>query len=226
MTMNNPSTNAAHTIQIEALFKRAVDDIEAGRMAPGRKLNALAFARWFRCTPSAAEEVIPALLNAGLLIADGSNFIVAGTEVADLLPKLEGRAMLERQIARDAALAVVRSGLTPEQRQKLLDQLIFMERCAVVGDIEGYIRENNILELHIAALSERAEDFATLLLMKRTFRRAWIARNWLGDLIEPVRLRTRLIHAILAGDPHQSELAVDAFINYLRQSFQRPAAAA
>jgi DNA-binding GntR family transcriptional regulator len=215
-----PLSPAPSPSVLEELFERAQRDIEAGKLAPGRKLDAMGLARWLRCVPGLAEEIFPPLLNAGLLIADGSNFIVAAVDISDLVPKLDARATLERQIARDAALAVVRSGLTPAQRQKFHDQLSFMERCARVGDIEGYIRENNILELHLAALSERAEDFATLILMKRAFRRAWIARNWLGDLIEPVELRTRLVHAILAGDHHQAELAVDAFITYLRRSFR------
>jgi DNA-binding GntR family transcriptional regulator len=200
--------------QLLLLSEKLADDIATARLAPGRRVSMKSLAQWLRTTPETVETILPPFLEINMVTRDGQDVIIATVDRTDLLPRLDSRLPLEQMIARNASKNVL-----PEQLANMRDNIAHMKRCATLGDIDGYMLADRKLEHVIGAASLLPEQFEQLAVMKREFRRAWLAYNRLRDLSEPAGLRHNLVESIAAHDPVMAEKAVAAFIDYLRRSF-------
>jgi DNA-binding GntR family transcriptional regulator len=212
--MNDGSTTTALTKQQTVIAEKLADDIAAARLEPGQKVSMTLLARWLRTTPANIETILPAFLESKLLLKDGKDFNIAPLDRSCLVPGLDERLPLEQLIAQSAAIHA-----TADQIGSMREYTSHMKRCALVGDIDGYMLADRQLERAIGKASQLPEKFEELANIKRDFRRAWLAYNRLRDLSEPAGLRHSLVESIAANDPENAEKAVAAFIDYLRHSF-------
>jgi DNA-binding GntR family transcriptional regulator len=208
------SSERGNSKQLLLLSEKLADDIATARLAPGRRFSIKSLAQWLRTTSETAEIILPAFLDSNMVARDGQDVIIASVDRTGLLPRLDSRLPLEQLIARNASTKA-----TPEQIANMRENTAHMKRCATIGDIDGYMRADRQLEQIIGSASQLPDQLEQLALMKREFRRAWLAYNRLRDLSEPAGLRHNLVESIAANNPEKAEKAVAAFIDYLRRSF-------
>ncbi len=197
----------------EAMRLGLTEDIELARAAPGSILHADKIARQYGAAQEALLPVIAELESRGLLRREGANWRVAPIDREALLPKLEVRFALEQEVAEAAA-----GNVSAINRQEVAMLVGNLRRAALVGDIDGYMRSDRLLEKALAAASGIPETAAKLSGIKSELRRAWCAQNRLGDLSVPADLSGALVDAILNEDAKGAREAVSRFVEYLRQS--------
>jgi DNA-binding GntR family transcriptional regulator len=169
------------------------------RLSPGSWIDELALARQWGISRTPLREALKVLAVEGLVTAHpGRGCQVAEMsedDAAQLFPVmaiLEGRCALEAvQHASDADLR----GL-----QVLHDEL---ERCAAIGDVEGYYRANHVFHARVQELAGNPWlGRATTELRK--FMRLLRGRqlNWPGRMAESIAEHRALMQAIARRDAH------------------------
>jgi DNA-binding FadR family transcriptional regulator len=207
------SANLVAERQLE-LSVRLADLIGLARLMPGHRTSKSKLALHLRARAEDIEAILPAFVEKALLMLDGDDIVVAAVDRASLMHQMEKREPLEKAIAHAAAVKA-----TASQRETIAGAVTLMKRSAMVGDMEGYMNADRVLEKLIGEVAALPESFEKLVAIKRDFRRAWCAHNRLRDLNVPAELRQNLAEAITKGDAQAAVDAVHYFLEYLRKAY-------
>lgn len=130
--------------------------------------------------------------------------------IEDQLAVLEVRRPVERMLACKAARL-----LTDPQRNALRGNVDAMLRSARAGDLQGYLRYDEMCDRIIYETSRNpyAIEFATVLYAHS--RRYWVSRSERTDWVKVAELHKDMMYAIADGDEAGTGRASDALIDYL-----------
>jgi DNA-binding GntR family transcriptional regulator len=212
--LNKAAEQAAANAADQELLAQLAEDIDFARLTPGQTLDFATLARRLRTTKPKAIVAARSLAPLGLISINADSCTIALVERDHLLPRLDVRLVLEQQVAEAAAARSDRI-----DRAEIEDAAGMLERCALIGDIDGYMRSDRRIERAIAAAANMPEVSEQVFALKSEFRRAWCAYNRLRDLKVPAAHRQALVSALLIGDATAAKLAIQRFIEYLRQSY-------
>jgi DNA-binding GntR family transcriptional regulator len=111
---------------------------------------------------------------------------------------LQGLPIL--MLAEEALIAAAILGLDDPIKGRLRHALAFQARCAMIGDTEGVIAADELIESLICEAAGETESAHGLKAMKKSFKEAWRAAHRLRDMTPDVELREQMVTCILAGD--------------------------
>ncbi len=190
------------------------DAIELARLQPGRRYTIALIASECGVDAADARAALPELLATHPITLAGDDALIGPIAPEGMLSRFERRKELESILVRSAAARV-----TPAHVAVMRKADADIQRCALLGDIEGLMRAEVELEAVIVEASGRAAEGEELRAMKREFRRAWCAANRFRDVSHVARLRTLLVDAIASGDPEAAEAQVTIFFDKLRREY-------
>jgi DNA-binding GntR family transcriptional regulator len=199
----------------DALRSDLLEGILAARFAPGASYPVSRVAMLLRATPLELEPAFEAMRALGLISMSGDTLTVAGVDRERLLALLPRRAELEVAFFRKAAAN--RARLDAAAVEQSVSQ---MKRCAVVGDLDGYMRGNQQFHEQVKrAVTDDPDMVDELDALRNDFRRAWCAFNRLRELTPAAELRARLALALVSGDEAAAAAAASAFLAHLEETF-------
>jgi DNA-binding GntR family transcriptional regulator len=103
-------------------------------------------------------------------------------------------------LAEEALLAAAINGLDDHIRGRLRHAMAFQVRCGMIGDAEGVITSDDLIESLICEAAGESASARELKAMKQPFKDAWRATHRLRDMKPDVELRMQMVTCILAGD--------------------------
>jgi DNA-binding GntR family transcriptional regulator len=103
-------------------------------------------------------------------------------------------------LAEEALIAAAIHRLDDHIRGRLRHAMAFQVRCAMIGDAEGVITSDDVIESLICEAAGEPESARELKAMKQPFKDAWRANNSLRDMKPDVSQREQMLTCILAGD--------------------------
>jgi DNA-binding GntR family transcriptional regulator len=199
----------------DALRSDLHEGILAARFAPGSSYPVSRVAALLRATPLELEPALEAMATLKLVSRSGDTITIAAIDRERLIKHFPRREELEIALSRVAALNA--AALDVAQVNQAVVQ---MKRCAVVGDLDGYMRANQ--QFHEQVKRAVAGDPALLGeldVLRNEFRRAWCAYNRLRELKQAAEIRGAIAQAILSGDEAAAVAATSAFIAHLKENF-------
>jgi hypothetical protein len=120
-------------------------------------------------------------------------------------------------LAEEALITAAIIGLDEHIRGRLRHALAFQARCAMIGDAEGVIRSDDLIESLICEAAGETECARELKAMKQPFKDAWRTTNFLRDMKPDVELRERMVTCILDADEAGAVACVRRFYAGLGQ---------
>jgi DNA-binding GntR family transcriptional regulator len=205
---------ASHAGKLEELFRELEDAILLARIAPGQRLVLREFAALGRATLRDAEAILPRLAATGMLAFDGVHVAVKALDQNAMFATLPRRMELEIRIVRAAA-----EKATDAQLRAMRASEALQSRCALVGDMEGLMAAERVLERLLAEASGLLADGAELREIKVEFRRAWCAVNRFRSFTNVSSIRTELVAAVAQRNPDAAEAQVRVFFDHLLRSY-------
>jgi DNA-binding GntR family transcriptional regulator len=201
----------------EQLRLRLADDIVAGRLAPGVRLDEAALAQRFKVSRTPVREALRLLAASGLAEVRPHRGVIVKQITPTLLQEMFAvMAELEASCARIAAGA-----MTLEERHRL--ERVHRESMLVVhgGDPEAYHEANQ--RFHNAIYDGTHNGFlaaTTLSVRARVtpFRRAQFRS--LGRLAKSFEEHDAVVEAILRGDAEAAALAMRQHIGIVNVAFE------
>jgi DNA-binding GntR family transcriptional regulator len=103
-------------------------------------------------------------------------------------------------LAEEALIAAATHRLDDHIRSRLRHAMAFQVRCAMIGDTEGVITSDELIESLICEAAGETESARELKAMKQPFKDAWRTINSLRDMKPDVSQREQMLTCILAGD--------------------------
>ena len=199
----------------QAIYGALLDDIEAGRLAPGRALDEVQMARVYGVSRTPIREAIRRLELTGLVdTRSHRGAVVRGLSEKQLDDMFAVTAELEALCARWAALA-----MTGGQRKQLAALHAGAAVFVAEADHAAYAEAN--ISFHSAIYDGAGNDFLADLL-RRTRRRAAPFRNAQfqapGRLARSHREHGRVVDAILKGEAETAFQAMREHITVVRSA--------
>lgn len=198
-------------VAIAAALERSV---MSARLLPSRSYSFETTARLLRCKEDELLDAVRLLGKPELVAIVNNELSVGPIDRKRLIDQLPRRRNLERAVTRQ--VAENNAGFNVEVADASVEA---MRRCAVVGDMDGYMQANHRLQaaLHEACPDQQAGRALSSLIAE--YRRAWCAYNRLRDLTRPTEIRAMLVDAVKRGDAEAACGEVDRFIDYLQVHF-------
>jgi DNA-binding GntR family transcriptional regulator len=210
-----PGFMGASEKRADALRSDLLECILAARFAPGASYPVSRVAMLLRATPLELEPAFEAMSALGLIKMSGETLTVTDVDRERLLALMPRRAELEIAFFRKAAAN--RARLDVAAIEQSVNQ---MRRCAVVGDLDGYMRGNQQFHEQVKrAVTDDPGLVDELDALRNDFRRAWCAFNRLRELTPAAELRERLARALLSGDEVAVVTTASAFLTHLEETF-------
>jgi DNA-binding GntR family transcriptional regulator len=103
-------------------------------------------------------------------------------------------------LAEEALIAAAIHRLDDHIRGRLRHAMAFQLRCAMIGDTEGVITSDELIESLICEAAGEPQSASELKAMKQPFKDAWRTNNSLRDMKPDVNQREQMVAFILAGD--------------------------
>jgi DNA-binding GntR family transcriptional regulator len=193
----------------DLLAERLEDDIVAGRLVPGERLDEVSLATSFGVSRTPVREVLQKLASSGLVeLRPRRGAIVARISIGRLVEMFEVMAELEGMCGRLAARR-----MTSGEHDALAAALAACRKTAHDGDADAYYYENKrfhhviydgshngFLAEQARALHRRLQPYRRLQLRVRTRLRTSLAEH------------ERVVAALLAGDADTAEAALKAHV--------------
>jgi DNA-binding GntR family transcriptional regulator len=194
--------------------QEVMDAVLLARIAPGTEISLAALAARCRVRPAEADVAVERLRSMGLVSIEGDLIRIAPCDVRDVLAKLDLRRELEIRIVRAAALHATDLQLDGMRASESL-----LRRCALVGDLDGFMNAERCLEATLVAASGLSSEGEELKRIKVEFRRAWCAVNRLRTFTHVANIRTALVAAVAARDPDAAEASIRVFLEHLVKTY-------
>jgi DNA-binding GntR family transcriptional regulator len=103
-------------------------------------------------------------------------------------------------LAEEALISAAINRIDDHVRGRLRHAMAFQVRCAMIGDTEGVIAADELIEGLICEAAGETESARELKAMKQPFKDAWRVTNRLRDMKPDVELREQMVTCILAAD--------------------------
>jgi DNA-binding GntR family transcriptional regulator len=188
--------------------------VRFARATPGARLTKRAFGQLGRVTEAELEGVLPELLATGLVAVEGDMIAVRPLDPDAMFATLPRRREIEIAIARAAA-----EKASVEDLKGLQSSQMLQNRCAMVGDLDGLIQAESVLERQLINASGLHAEGEELREIKQEFRRAWCARNRLRDFTDAAKIRDELVQAIARRDPDAAERQIQVFFDHILSNY-------
>jgi DNA-binding GntR family transcriptional regulator len=188
--------------------------VRFARAAPGARLTKQAFGQLGRATEAELEGVLAELVATGLVAVDGDTIAIRPLDTDAMFATLPRRREIEIAIARIAAEKASNADIKALQSSQMLQN-----RCAMVGDLDGLIQAESVLEGRLIEASGLHAEGEELREIKQEFRRAWCAKNRLRDFTDAARIRDELVQAIARRDPDAAERQIHVFFDHILSNY-------
>ncbi|MGL5115477.1 MAG: hypothetical protein ACRC7G_13775 [Beijerinckiaceae bacterium] len=199
----------------EALTGDLLEGILAARFAPGASYPVARVATLLRATPPEIEPALRAMVVRGLIERRGETIVVADIDRERLVALLPRRRELEILFIR--AVAANAYSLNAIAINEAVSRMM---RCAVVGDLDGYMLGNQLFHDQLRlVVPDEAGLVGELDALRTEFRRAWCAFNRLRELTSAAGLLAAVAKALIAGDEAAAVAAATAFLAHLGETF-------
>jgi DNA-binding GntR family transcriptional regulator len=199
----------------EIAYKKIEELIVTLQLTPGQAVSELELSRQLGIGRTPIREALQRLARERLVkILPQRGVIVSEINIAQQLKLIELRRVLERLIARLAALRA-----SQEQRTELRQLATDMVKATTEGDQYGFFRlDNDFNDLMAAASGNEFADTA-INLTHALSRRFWF-RHRVADMDFVARLHAEVAVAVADGDAERAEHASDALMDYV-ETFTR-----
>jgi DNA-binding GntR family transcriptional regulator len=202
--------------QAQKLRDALEDDIVNGVLTPGDRLDEAALADRFRVSRTPIREAFKSLVGSGLVeTVPNRGTFVAKVGLPGLIEMFEVMAELEGMCARLAARRI-----SDDESSDLQSLLGACERAHAAGDPDAYYYENERFHdciyraSHNGFLAQQARQLQTRL---KPYRRLQLrVRNRAGTSLAEHR---EIVAAILAGDEHAAETAIQDHVKIQGERF-------
>jgi DNA-binding GntR family transcriptional regulator len=142
---------------------------------------------------------------------------VTEINLTDHLGVLETRKVLDALLAASAARRA-----TPEQRARLQEFAVAMEKAARSDDLVAFLELDQEFDRQLAEASRNPAAANAIAPLHVHCRRFWYYHKHGGDLLRAARLHEDLIGAVCEGDADRAATASNALMEYL-EAFTRAA---
>ncbi len=127
----------------------------------------------------------------------------AGTDDVGLQPH-ERDAILSSlplcMLAEEGVVSAAVRNIDETLKARLKHAMAFQLRCAMIGDVDGVLASDQLVESLICQAAREPAAAHELKVIKRSFKEAWRSANRLRNMKPDVDHRDRLVSCIVAGD--------------------------